>query len=468
LVIQPDLGRVPVSSSWDNDEVSPLFGDPTMDEVPGKDLTMLIANETATGAEHFLSWIEQVFEGNEFFRFLFWELCPRPGVNVKRWNQKEMLLPGRGINRPEATIETIGVGGAAQGRHYRIQIKDDLVGKNAMESLEVMAKTREWVTYSDSIFVNPTTDIDLFVGTRWARGDIYDDYFRDGRYAVFTRRAIEDGRPLFPEEFSLDFFNHIAKRRPFYFRSQYQNDPRGEGAIDLDSARLQRYELRRTENDVSFIVRTPNPNGGADLIERIMLGGCFGAMSLDPSHSENLRTGSRKAILVCARDWKGRTFVIDGWTSRGSHDEMFDAAFRLYERYGFTLGIETVAFQKFLLWAFKKEERRRRQWISKRALLTSTKKTKVERIRSTIQNDLNLELLYVPESGMSPDFQDVIQILLESMDNFPESQDLDVLDCLAYCLQMLASGEPMSEEDARSAEEGETREHELRSALTGY
>jgi hypothetical protein len=215
-------------------------------------------------------------------------------------------------------------------------------------------------------------------------------------------------------------------------------------------------------------VRTPNPNGGADLIERIMLGGCFGAMSLDPSHSENLRTGSRKAILVCARDWKGRTFVIDGWTSRGSHDEMFDAAFRLYERYGFTLGIETVAFQKFLLWAFKKEERRRRQWISKRALLTSTKKTKVERIRSTIQNDLNLELLYVPESGMSPDFQDVIQILLESMDNFPESQDLDVLDCLAYCLQMLASGEPMSEEDARSAEEGETREHELRSALTGY
>lgn len=461
LLIQEDLGRVPVSGKLSNPDVAPLIEDKSLYGLSGANLTMLIANETATGAEHFLSWIEVVIDTNPLFQLLFPELLPPSGVR-KRWNAQEMLVPRR-INRPEATIETIGVGGAVQGRHYRLQIKDDLIGKKAMESSEVMAKTIEWVDYADSLFVNPHKDLDIVVGTRWAEGDIYGRYLKDDRYTVFERKAIEDGKPVFPEEFSLEFFNTIAQRNPFYFRSQYQNDPRAAGSVELDPANLRRYTQRwNGPNELSLVIH--NEDG---TIEVVPVSRCVGVMALDPAREENVRHGSRKAILVCCRDWKGRTFVLDGWASRGTHDEMFDAVFRLAGFWNYPLGVETVAFQKFLIWVFRKECRRRRQWITVRELRTSTRKSKVERIRSALQNDLNLGYIYLPSEGITSRLREVITLLEDSMARFPDGTDMDLLDCLGYCMQMLQY-EPFSEEEERMFREEEDQLLKERSALTGY
>lgn len=468
-IIQPDLSKIPICSDWENDEVEPLIDDTFFDEMPGSNITILLANETATGAEHFLSWIEAIFESDSYFRFLFWDICSEIG-KAKRWNAREMLIPARTISRPEATVETIGVGGAVQGRHYRMQIKDDLIGKNAMESVDIMSKTKEWVEYADSIFVAPEKDVDLFVGTRWARGDIYESFKKDGRYAIFHRKAVEEGSPIFPDEFSMSFFNHLASKSPFYYRSQYQNDPRGEGSIDLDSVKLQPYRQEwQKDGSLTLVVESENPsNPDVPLIERIRADACFGASALDPSREENFRHGSRKAWMTCCRDHKGRTYVLDAWASRGSHDEMFDQCFRGYEKWEYPLGVETVVFQKILLWVFEKEQRRRRRWMPVIELRTSTKKTKVERIRSLVQNELNLLLIYIPVSGISEDFAAALNLLRQSMDDFPESKELDLLDVLAYCLQMLSGGEPFSEEDqAQIIKDEEFLLHEV-SDVTGY
>ena len=131
---------------------------------------ILLGNETATNAEHFLRRIKAVFEKNTLYQGLFPELIP-DFSKLEKWSEREMIIP-RDEDFPEATVETIGVGGAVVSRHYtRIKL-DDLVGKEASESADVMKKTVDWYQYCESLLVNPMDTIEVF-GTRWSYNDLY-------------------------------------------------------------------------------------------------------------------------------------------------------------------------------------------------------------------------------------------------------------------------------------------------------
>jgi len=459
LLIQEDIRSVAVNGSLDNPERAELFR--LKHPEPGRNLTILIANETATGAQHFLDAIKSIIETNQLFQLLFPELVPQWTRPMKRWNQQEMLVP-RTISRPEATIETIGVGGAVQGRHYRVQIHDDLIGNNAMNSDAIMRLTKEWLIYSESLFVNPTTDLHIIVGTRWARNDIYADIKKDERYSVLEIPAIVDDKPIFPEEFSMEFFEAIRAKDPYYFRSQYMNDPRDPLSQDLDSSRVGRFEfVERGDGTYKIILRDD-----FGLAEIISSADCTGAIALDPASSEHKRDASQKALVVSLRDHKGRTFVVDGWASYGSHDEMFDKVFQLYNKWKLPLGVETAAFQKFLMWAFRKEEQRRKIWIPIVELGTTNRLSKHERIRGLVQNDLNLGLIYVCSKGPYWAVQ-IGQKLLDAIESFPEGK-LDVLDAFAYTMQMLAERAPLSEEEKEQYHRQIELDIARRSMLTGY
>jgi hypothetical protein len=457
LLIQEDIRMLPVNGSLDDPERAEFFR--LSYPEPGRNLTILIANETATGAQHFLDAIKTIIETNQLLQLLFPEIIPDFSKQLKRWNQQEMLVP-RSVSRPEATIETIGVGGAVQGRHYRVQIHDDLIGNNAMNSDAVMRLTKEWLTYSESLFVNPTTDVHVIVGTRWARNDIYETIKKDPRYKVLEIPALVDGKPIFPEEFSVDFFNAVRAKDPFYFRSQYMNDPRDPFMQDLDSTKLGRFSIIERGETVKIVIQEDG------YTEVISSADCSGAMALDPAGSEFKRQASQKAIVVSLRDSKGRTFVVDGWVSYGSHDEMFDAVFRLYNKWKFQLGVETAAFQKFLVWAFRKEEQRRRQWIPIVELPPNTRLNKADRIRSLVQNDLNLGLIYICSEGPMSSVQ-IGQKLLDEIEGFPEGK-LDVIDAFAYTMQMLSELTPMDEEEADNFRRQIELDIMKRSMLTGY
>jgi hypothetical protein len=88
---------------------------------PGREIRILLAKENATLAEHDLASIESILDNNEIIKALFPDLVPPPTIR-SRWNRQEMMV-NRKSSWPEATITTIGVGGAAQGMHF------DCIGK---------------------------------------------------------------------------------------------------------------------------------------------------------------------------------------------------------------------------------------------------------------------------------------------------------------------------------------------------
>src|SRR5215472_3568947 len=157
----------------------------------------LIPGETSTNASHFLRRIEAVFERNALFRWLWPELIP-DFTKRPKWSETEMCIP-RSDDYPESTIEVIGVGGAVVSRHYTLIKLDDLVGKEASESSEVMRKTIDWYLYCESLLVDPKNEIHTY-GTRWTYNDLYAWIDKNERDVdTYYRSAIEGDQAIWPE-----------------------------------------------------------------------------------------------------------------------------------------------------------------------------------------------------------------------------------------------------------------------------
>ncbi len=179
--------------------------------IPGCEARILLAKENATLAEHDLNAIEETCDNNQLLQLLFPKLVPDKSKR-KRWNAQELLV-NRESSWPEATVETIGVGGAKQGTHYDIIIYDDIIGDKAKDSETVMDATTEWFVYSESLFISLHKGISNVLGTRWSKRDVYQHILdKDKRFRPYTRQAIEDGVPIFPEQFPLDTLLDIMNR----------------------------------------------------------------------------------------------------------------------------------------------------------------------------------------------------------------------------------------------------------------
>ena len=215
--------------------------------LPGKEgasFRILLAGETATNAEHQLSWVETQFAGNALLRAL-WPHRVWQGNRPKeaRWNAKEMVLP-RKEDYPEASIETIGVGGAVVGRHYDIMMKDDLVTFAAANSAIVMQEAINWHKTSRALFDHPDTGIEIMLGTRWAVGDLWQDIIdNDPSVEITIRAAIEDSKPIFPEIFSIDSLMRLQRELgPAMFALLYMNSAADPSLVDFDPADFRFFE----------------------------------------------------------------------------------------------------------------------------------------------------------------------------------------------------------------------------------
>lgn len=225
---------------------------------------ILYAGETSTNAQHQLRWIEQQYEGNTLLRGLWPDRCwTSPRRESSKWNDQEMLLP-RSADFPEASVETIGVGGAVTGRHYTVQVKDDLISIIAANSDVEMQRAIGWQRASRSLFDNPDTDLEFNLGTRWAVGDLWDDMQKnDPTVSVVCRGAIEDGQPIFPEMFSLASLDELKRDQGALFWLLYMNSAENPELTDFAPGDLRFFELRvgelhysEDERDLTLLDRT--------------------------------------------------------------------------------------------------------------------------------------------------------------------------------------------------------------------
>ncbi len=206
--------------------------------LPGKDgadTRILLAAKTATNAQHQLRWIETKFEQCDILQALWPHKCwNNARKDSRKWSESEMMIP-RPTDFPEASIETIGVGGKVTGRHYDVMIKDDLIDIEDANSEVVMRSAIEWHQASRALMDDPDKSLEYVLGTRWAVYDLYQEIIdNDPTVEKVVRAAIENGRPIFPEMFSLQTLHRLHKEMGPRFFLLYMNSAANPELTDFD------------------------------------------------------------------------------------------------------------------------------------------------------------------------------------------------------------------------------------------
>lgn len=395
-------------------------------------IRILLGNETATNASHFLRRIEAIWDRNQLFRWLFPEVIWWDEAKRGKWSEVEMVIP-RSNDYNESTIESIGVGGAVVSRHYNLIKLDDLVGKDASESAEVMKKTLDWYQYAESLLDHPVLSEIQNFGTPWALFDLHQWILKNEQdIDVFFRGCYDkDGNPIWSERFSPAALDRIKRKIGFFkFSCQYLCKPH-----DPDSGGFDERDLRYWSWVNGFV----SPRSGDDRA-RIDPGTFRYYIRVDPAISEK-RGAARTAIVVdgLAPDGK-RLFLMESWAKRCTPFEMIDRLFELDEQYNpESIGIESVAYQRILKPVIEAEAERRNRWLNIVEFKPDTGTRKENRIYGKLHPVFKRAQYWV-----NPDLHEE---WLDEFRQFPNGQVCDLLDATAYGDEQWEMGPLQEEED---------------------
>jgi predicted phage terminase large subunit-like protein len=385
------------------------------------DRRILLAANTATNASKFIRFIKLNIESNDMLRWLYPEAIP--DFNVVKWTDNEITLNRKNIY-PESTIEGIGVGGTVTSRHYDELIEDDLLAPEdgVTVTAEMVKKTIDWHKYATSLLVRPATDPQTVVGTRWLYDDFIAYLFTSEKWflpALYKSVIGLDSKPRWPERFNQEAIDRILEQQgPRIFSCQYMNDPVHEDARSFDTAWFRFYTKWPPVNDRNEVQ-------------------AFKAVTaIDPAISQK-KHGDFSAIVTLASDAKRNRYVLDARRGRWGVDELIDQVFEVYRTYKpARVGLETVMFQKALLWPFREAMRRESVILPIVELRPSSRVTKEGRIQALHEYFSNGSLWL--NQGHKE--------LLEELRAWPAVTHDDLVDALAYAIQMLVYPDSAAEE----------------------
>lgn len=433
----------------------------------GPDIKLMLSHEVKESASRFLFEITKAFREQPLMLILFPELIP--SARTQRMNKFELELP-RGKHHKEPTFDTIGVGGAAQGRHYNWLKLDDLVGEDARDSETIMKRILLWFDNINSLLTRLKIDGWDLIGTRWAATDVYShavkmygvnfgksilraydsrdvERMEEGQLCVYARGAIENGLPIFPEEFSLADLNRIRRNQKVW-AAQYANNPREGSLTKLDPTWLKFYNVGLQDRLIIFdgdkgerVVRT------RDLDRLIMI---------DPSVGER-NTSDETGFIVTGTDPRMNIYVLEAYKKRLKPPELIDEMFRLYTKWGpRMISIESVAFSAMLKYWFEEKCRSLGVYPSIYDYKPGSSRSKIARIEGLANYGAGGQL-YIME-GMHQ--------LRDEWEWFPLGESDHILDALAQGPEIWAPGRPP--ETLREMKKAENIIFQDRSELTGY
>ncbi len=448
-----------------------LPNDAGVDHYPhllGPNIKMLIAHEVRESASRFLYEITKAFREKLVMLALFPELIPSP--RVQRMNKWELELP-REIHHREPTFDTMGVGGAAQGRHYNWLMLDDLVGEDARDSETVMKRVLLWFDNINSLLTRLKIDGWDLIGTRWAPTDVYShavkmygvkkersvlyayderdiETMEPGQLVVYARGAIENGLPVFPEEFSLEDLNRIRKN-PYVWAAQYANNPREGDLTRLKAHWLKYYNIGNDDYIIVF------DGEGSRRIRTSELDRCI---LIDPAVGES-NTADPWGIVVTGTDKDMNIYILEAYRKHMLPPDGIDEMFRLYTKWNPRLiSIESVAFSAMLKYWFDQTCQRLGIYPSIYDYKPGSKRSKVGRIEG-LSNYGAAGQIYILE-GMHQ--------LRDEWEWFPLGENDHILDALAQGPEVWAPGRADKLGEAMDVQKAVNALIEERCDITGY
>lgn len=211
----------------------------------GLETKILLTCETAHHASKHIQHIEIHFQRNNLLRGLWPEKCwENPKRDARKWNSELFYLPRElHFEQSDPSMQGIGVGGAITGAHVTDLINDDLISLEAAQSETVMDRAEEWQTVSRALMEDQETSLEYTIGTHWAVNDLYVRIQqRDPTVAVYKRALVENGKSIFPEEFSLHKIEEMKNEYGFMFPLLYMNNPKDSKLTDFQESDIRSYK----------------------------------------------------------------------------------------------------------------------------------------------------------------------------------------------------------------------------------
>lgn len=173
-----------------------------------RDVTILVTNFTWGNARHMLEEIKEHLAGNKKLIKLYGEFVG------SKWNEDEIIVTGRSRPNQTPTIMTAGVDKTLTSTHFKRIIHDDLVARENIGTWEQIQKVIKF--YTDSLDLLDKKDGKLVIhGTRWAFYELYGWLLKNHskEFDIYKRRAIENGKIIFPERFTKEILRGLKKEK---------------------------------------------------------------------------------------------------------------------------------------------------------------------------------------------------------------------------------------------------------------
>lgn len=310
----------------------------------------LIANETATNAQRFLSAIKAHAESNKRFRALYSHLIPTD-TRKGSWSSEELTFRREGIYTVP-TFDTIGMTGAVTSRHYTHISIDDPISQEAAKSALVMQDVIDRISNLMSLMNDPGIDTVDLTGTRWAFWDVYawfEKTYKE-RLGRFIMGDMKDGKPVWPERFTPEVLAQIrASLGEYLYSCQYRNNPRNVALQDFNVQDLKFWTPSADEDSVVLLSRSGE-------IERIVeLADLDITVTVDVRYGDKL-TSDRDAVVVCGTTQGGDAIVLSTWAERSNPLAVIAELIRVIKRYQpRCIGIQKVGYEMSLKYHLKAE-----------------------------------------------------------------------------------------------------------------
>lgn len=229
------------------------------------------------------------------------------------------------------------------------------------------------------------------------------------KFAVYKRRAVEDGKPIFPKKFSLETLANIkAQIGSFEYSSNYDNDP-----INPEEQAFKppfRYWKDLGDGAVHYGTFDPATSEKKNSCDAVVMDGCI-----------------TKANQLCVVEYKA--FRVK------NPDEMISKIFEYVSKYKIRkFGVETNGGQEIYVKLIEQAMRERNIFFE--LVPIHQHRDKSSRILALVPRYESGNLLL--KQGMME--------LEDQMERFPVSAKLDILDALAMQLQI---AEPQFERRAK-------------------
>ena len=422
-------------------------GDQPWPECLGTNCRLLLAHETLEQASKFLGEVAGHFTSNPLLMGLFPECVPNPREH--RINKHELELPRSEI-WSEPTIDTMGVGGKSQGRHYNYLKLDDLIGDKARDSKSEMETAKDWFDNIQSFFSSFSKDKFDITGTRWSRTDLY-VHIMDPKKSYGSKilkyirpseelnKVTGELKPIFPEEFTSEDFLILKKNKKIW-SAQYANNPE-EFDNTFDSSWLRFYEWHPSGKIVVF--------SGEDRYI-VHPQECDINILFDPAMS------GKFGLLVTAQAPSGDVFMLEAIKEQSNPPEICSLIFKLVQKWRpRVVAIEEVLFSGLFKPWFEAEMKLRGIRFFIHPVKTHGK-AKEARVRG-LTNYFEAGKIIFHDSQLD---------LIEEFKNFGSTEDYHMLDALAYGPEIWRV--PFDSAKWSSFKRAEDELLNLRDAETGY